>query len=317
MVINVVVTFVSHLLIPLLFIVGLWRGRFKSKLFWLAGVLGFGAYIFYIFLAGAGWHLVSYYLRVAVVVAFLCVVYVSFRRISRAGLPWWRRPGSLGGWASLSANVVFLAIFLTWSTVLATQGFAYGDLRAAELSFPLRGGVWHVVHGGNSPTLNYHNVDPAQRFALDVVKLNPAGTRASGVYPSDPERYAAFGEEIMGPCAGEVITAEDELPDSRPPETDREDIAGNHVVVRCRGVDPEVDVLLAHMMEGSVAVEEGEEVEEGQLLGRVGNSGNTSEPHLHIHAVRSGSGESVLEGEGVPLRFDGRFLVRNGLIFRE
>lgn len=75
-----------------------------------------------------------------------------------------------------------------------------------------------------------------------------------------------------------------------------------------------MDVVLAHMTEGSVAVGEGQEVEEGQFLGRVGNSGNTSEPHLHIHAVRTGSG-SILEGEGVPVLFDGRFPVRNGLVF--
>lgn len=65
-------------------------------------------------------------------------------------------------------------------------------------------------------------------------------------------RMAAFGEEVMGPCAGEII-AEDGLPGLRPPEADCGNLAGNHVVVRCRGVDPEVDVLLAHMMEGSVA----------------------------------------------------------------
>jgi murein DD-endopeptidase MepM/ murein hydrolase activator NlpD len=47
-------------------------------------------------------------------------------------------------------------------------------------------------------------------------------------------------------------------------------------------------------------------VKEGQRIGRVGNSGNTSEPHLHIHAER--------DGAGVPLRFDGRFPVRNDLV---
>lgn len=49
--------------------------------------------------------------------------------------------------------------------------------------------------------------------------------------------------------------------DLRPPEADRENLAGNHVVVRCAGVD--VDVELAHMREGSVAVKQDEEVEEG------------------------------------------------------
>jgi len=68
------------------------------------------------------------------------------------------------------------------------------------------------------------------------------------------------------------------------------------------------------MKEGSVAVKRSERVGEGQPLGRMGNSGNTSEPHLHVHAVKTGSG-SVLEGEGVPIVFDGRFPVRNGLVY--
>ena len=313
MLIGIVLILVTHLLVPLLLIVGLWRSRFKSKVAWLTSVLGFGAYILYFFLAGAGWDWVSYYLRVALPVAFACAIYVSFRRVSRAGIPWWQSPGSLGGWTTLSVNV-FLLVLFGWSTALTLQGFSHGDQRAAQLSFPLRGGVWHVGHGGNNPALNYHNVDRSQRFALDVGKLNLAGTRASGLFPSDPVRYAAFGEKIESPCAGEVIETKDGQPDHRGSGTDRENPAGNHAVVRCQNTDPAVDVLLAHMKKGSVEVEKGEEVEEGKTLGEVGNSGNTSEPHLHVHAIRTGSGK-ILEGKGVPIEFDGRFLVRGSLVF--
>ncbi|MGB3634676.1 MAG: peptidoglycan DD-metalloendopeptidase family protein, partial [Rubrobacteraceae bacterium] len=150
--------------------------------------------------------------------------------------------------------------------------------------------------------------------ALDIVKLNLVGTRASGVYPSNPERYSAFEEEIVSPCAGEVIETKDGQPDHRGSGTDRKNPAGNHIVVRCQNTDPAVDVALAHMTRGSVVVEKDEEVEEGTVLGKVGNSGNTSEPHLHVHAVRTGSGK-ILEGEGVPVEFNGRFLVRGSLVF--
>lgn len=96
--------------------------------------------------------------------------------------------------------------------------------------------------------------------------------------------------------------------------TDRKNPSGNHVAVRCADEGRDVDVLLAHMMEGSGSVTEDQKVDAGQRLGRVGNSGNTSESHLHIHAVRKGSG-SALEEKGVPILFDGRFSVRNGLVF--
>jgi murein DD-endopeptidase MepM/ murein hydrolase activator NlpD len=63
---------------------------------------------------------------------------------------------------------------------------------------------------------------------------------------------------------------------------------------------------MAHMQDGSIMVEAGMKVKAGQEIGAVGNSGNTTEPHLHIHAE--------LNGEGVPLRFSGRFLARNSVV---
>jgi murein DD-endopeptidase MepM/ murein hydrolase activator NlpD len=103
-----------------------------------------------------------------------------------------------------------------------------------------------------------------------------------------------------------VTAAVDEFPDLVPPKSDKDNVAGNHVVIACKGAS----ILLAHMQAGSVAVGPGTVLATGTVVGRVGNSGNTSEPHLHVHAVRQGSGD-VLEGEGMPLLFDGRFLVRN------
>lgn len=197
--------------------------------------------------------------------------------------------------------------------MLAALGFGYDDRKAAALTFPLEGSVYYVAQGGNSTLLNYHNTNRAQKFALDVVELNAAATRAAGIYPSRSSRYAVFGAEIHSPCEGEITEAVNAWPDLKPPETDRAHPAGNHVVVRC--AEEDVNVELAHMKEGSVAVEQGESVDEGKLLGRVGNTGNTTEPHLHVHAVRTGSG-STSKGEGVPIVFNDRFLVRNDLISR-
>lgn len=67
------------------------------------------------------------------------------------------------------------------------------------------------------------------------------------------------------------------------------------------------------MRQGSVAVREGDAVTTGQLIGAVGNSGNTTEPHLHIHAVRAETDNSI-SGTGVPIFFHGRFLVRNSVV---
>jgi murein DD-endopeptidase MepM/ murein hydrolase activator NlpD len=91
-----------------------------------------------------------------------------------------------------------------------------------------------------------------------------------------------------------------------PPDADRSQMAGNYIIVACKGVW----VVLAHLRRGSVEVREGAEVTVGMTVGRAGNSGNTSEPHLHVHAQRPGTPEAPLGGEPVPVRLDGRYLVR-------
>lgn len=72
----------------------------------------------------------------------------------------------------------------------------------------------------------------------------------------------------------------------------------------------QVQVLLAHMREGSVAVRQGQSVQTGQKLGEVGASGNTATPHLHIHAQRPGSTDALFDANPLPVRIDGRYLVR-------
>jgi murein DD-endopeptidase MepM/ murein hydrolase activator NlpD len=84
---------------------------------------------------------------------------------------------------------------------------------------------------------------------------------------------------------------------------------GNHVVIR---KDDEY-VILGHMRHGTVAVKPGDQVQAGQAIGRVGNSGWTERPHLHIQAMRAADGD-WWHGEPLALRFGGHFLVRNQLV---
>jgi murein DD-endopeptidase MepM/ murein hydrolase activator NlpD len=174
------------------------------------------------------------------------------------------------------------------------------------LAFPIEDGWHYVAHGGASTLLNYHHRNRAQRYALDIDALGRLGRRADGLYPRNLQRYVAFGQTVSSPCDGRVTAAEDGHPDQAPHTSDREHPMGNHVVIACQ----DALVLLAHLRAGSVAARADANVRRGQRLGEIGNSGNTSEPHLHIHAVRAGSG-TVEDGEGVPVVFDGRFLTRN------
>ena len=205
---------------------------------------------------------------------------------------------------SICVGTIFTAVL-----VLALLGRRLST-PALELTFPLRGGTYYVAQGGSSRLVNIHVISPSQRYALDILKLNAAGSRARGLYPADPKRYAVFGAEVVSPCDGVVAAVEDGFADLSPPERDPEHRAGNHVAIECDGAT----IYLAHLMKGSISVRSGERVHRGQALGRVGNSGNTTEPHLHIHA-EEGSYPGQFSGKrGIPMRFSGRFLVRNDCV---
>jgi len=188
-----------------------------------------------------------------------------------------------------------------------------------DLTFPLRGGIYLVVNGGGHALVNAHvGTLQGERFApfrgqsygVDLVRVDRLGLRVRGLLPADPSRYAIWGDAVLSPCGGRIVLAEDGADDMPPPQVDRTHMAGNHVIVECDGVW----VVLGHLRRGSVAVRAGQVVAAGQGVGVVGNSGNTGEPHLHVHAQRPGAAAAPLGGEPLPIRLDGRYLVRNDRI---
>ena len=101
------------------------------------------------------------------------------------------------------------------------------------------------------------------------------------------------------------MRVENDLPDLIPPDGDEKNKPGNYVFLECNGIE----ILLPPLEQGSVTVRPADRVAQGRQVGAVGNSGNTSEPHLHIHAQRGGSDEVFLDGDTVPILFDGRYKV--------
>ena len=150
---------------------------------------------------------------------------------------------------------------------------------AAVLRMPV-GGTWWTFWGGRAERQNHHVDVPDQRHALDLVQWRDGGTaRGDGAANAD---YHAWGEPVTAPARGVVVEARDGIGDNTPQvEISKPDHpAGNHVVLDVGGGR---HVLLAHLARGTVAVRAGDRVRAGAPLGRVGNSGNSSEPHLHIH----------------------------------
>jgi peptidase M23-like protein len=252
-----------------------------------------GSIVVFAFLAGP-WAFTSYYLRHAVVGVFALVALHAYRRLPIAGPV--RRDRTPKG-AARSATV--LGLFVVLDALALASHFRPRD--SLDLSFPLASGTYYVLQGGNSVVTNPFHSFVGARLAFDIVRLNTFGNRANGLAPRALADYEIFGDVVYSPCEGTVVAVQDTLADSPPGEPDREHPA-NHVTVRCG----DVEVFMAHLMQGSAKVGAGAMVRPGEPVGRVGNSGHTLEPHLHIGAKRHGA--------EIGLVFDGRWLSMNSVV---
>lgn len=248
------------------------------------------------------WDIAGYWTRIALVTVVVLALGRSMYKHRRR--PWLRsdplwRPADASLWRTRWTSLVSWAVAMIALTYVALGFRVGGDTRA--LGFPLDGGWFMVAQGGGNTLLNHHANHRAQAYAADIVGLNAAGFHASGLQPRDPREYAIFGARVISPCSGLVITSTDGLPDLDPPKRDWEHPAGNSVAIACN----DIIVELAHLQRGSVAVAARQTIEAGDVVGRVGNSGNTTEPHLHIHATDAAT------GIGVPISLAGVFPVRN------
>lgn len=283
--------------LPLFYAWHIWRLDEPSFLGWLLVVADACVFVALIMLVGR-WDIAGYPLQFVLPAILAVSILASFIfHVRRPLVPTDRRafyrqrlPTAL----SLAAFGAAL-VYVVSGTMLSGQ--------SRDLAFPLRDGRFVVGQGGDIALLNKHASHAAQRYAADITAIGTAGFRASGILPGDLRRYEIFGKPVVSPCNGTVERVVDGLRDLPPPEADRENPAGNHVVLLCDGLQVE----LAHLQQGSVGVEAQERISIGDPIGRVGNSGNTTEPHLHIHAV------DPTTGAGVPITFDGRFPVRNTL----
>lgn len=140
---------------------------------------------------------------------------------------------------------------------------------------------WFVFWGGTNELVNYHYAVEEQRYAFDF--LIRKDDRSYDGDPEENESYYAFGENMLAPADGVVVEVENDIADNEPVgEMNAEEPLGNYVII-----EHENDAygFLAHLKQGSVQVEEGDEVKANDVLGLVGNSGNSSEPHIHFHVA--------------------------------
>jgi hypothetical protein len=306
-----------HILIPLLMIVWTWTRQYLSVMGWLLQVLAFASYFGFIFLIGT-WALVSFYLRYAFPAFFIIAVILSYLRAK--DLPFWVEKGIMG-WMGNGAGLVISAV-LIYLIVGAIRSYSY-DEKPVNLAFPFKRGVYAVFEGGNgkaSSLMNYHyggathkgaGVNRSMKYAVDFTKLSIWGNDANGFLPKENEKYAIFNEVVYSPCDGQVYDVVDQWPNEIPGGNKAPYNVGNHIVIQS-GV---FLVLMGHLQKGSIQVKAGEMVETGQPIAKVGNSGWTIQPHIHVQAMKMTRG-SFWSAEGLPIYFDGKNAVKNTLFFK-
>lgn len=152
------------------------------------------------------------------------------------------------------------------------------ERNSTKLMLPFKG-EWTVIWGGDTKELNHHVGSVAQKNAFDIVITNEKGLS----YKTDGqtnEDYYAFGKELIAPCDGEIVLVVDGVKDNKPGELDPTYVPGNTVIIKTAKNEY---LFFAHFKQHSIKVAQGQKVTQGQLLGLCGNSGNSSEPHLHFH----------------------------------
>jgi peptidase M23-like protein len=175
------------------------------------------------------------------------------------------------------------------------------------LNPPFNGGVWLVGDGADNDSPHRRSIFAIdggifapERFAIDFVKVGPNGDSHQGSTKNDD--FWAYGEPVYAVADGDVTQILDGIAENQPrvlpsPVT-LDNIAGNYVVER---IGPNRYATYAHLQNGSLAVHPHDHIRRGSPIGRVGNTGNATAPHLHFQITDT---DSVLQSQGVPFVLD-------------
>ncbi|SFL26360.1 Peptidase family M23 [Halogranum rubrum] len=162
-------------------------------------------------------------------------------------------------------------------------------------------GEWTVVNGSYEREHSHSWGVLTQRYAYDFVITDDEGRTHTGDGTS-PEDYYCYGEPVLAPADGVVVATNDGHRDYHRAggwlDPTQRDIRGNWVAIEHDGGEYS---LLAHLQCESVLVAAGDRVERGQQVGRCGHSGNSTEPHLHVHVQDH---PDFFLGMGLPVQFD-------------
>ena len=190
----------------------------------------------------------------------------------------------------------------------AVEGAAVAIQKAVLPAFgaPLRGENWSAANGPSNTSPHRRAMIPlmgrtpiAQRFAIDWQQLDASGTSAFKGDEADNTSYFCYGAEVLAVADAVVASSKDGIPDNVPGLSSRavpitlETVGGNYLIL---DLGKGRFAFYGHLQPGSLRVKKGDKVHKGQVLGLLGNSGNSTGPHLHFH-VSDANAPLVAEGQ--------------------
>lgn len=171
------------------------------------------------------------------------------------------------------------------------------------LSLPFNGGTWFAGDGPVNDSAHRRSliavdgsVYMSERFAIDWAKVGANGDSHDGTAKN--ENWWGYGEPILAVADGEITQVLDGIsentPRTLPSKISLDNIAGNYVILR---IGADLYVTYAHLQPGSIRVHLHDQVHRGAVLAKLGNSGQSTAPHLHFQLSDT---NSVLQSEGLP-----------------
>lgn len=304
----------SQVIVPFELICMIFTGRYDTISEYILLVI-YVLVIFFFLFSFCYWGYTSFYLRY--VYSFFIIIgtfSIIYRIIFIQDITF----GQLSDLINSFRRIIFIIIFtvININIILSKRK----KKNCFDLTFPFKNGKFLVIDGGDgkkSYFTNYHyygwkrkNIKNyySMRFAVDLIKLNKYGFQKGNLLSSSNKDYNIYGEKVYSPIAGQVVKVmgnlDDNIPHGRLPNN-----TGNKIIIR----SDNYYIFLYHFKKDTIVVNLGQNLEIGDYLGEVGNSGYSIIPHLHIQVVYSENSDYWL-GESIPIIFNNIYPVKNYVI---